>query len=135
MTSKSAVINKVYKHYMGANDFMYGNFRNNTKPTLKKLETSSKTLESLIDALINSKLLKVRVTFTGTGDTWNPVYEPLVVFLADRTHWEFWTEGFNDYLIRTEGNNYDQGSVLFEKIESFTPSEKKTIKEWLLAEE
>jgi hypothetical protein len=59
---------------MGANDFMYGNFRNNTKPALKKLETSSKTLESLIDTLINSKLLKVRVTFTGTGDTWNPVY-------------------------------------------------------------
>jgi hypothetical protein len=114
---------------MGASDFISGNFKNNTRPILKKLETSSETVELLIESLIDSKILKVRVTFTGTGDTWDPVYEPLVVFLSDRTHWEFWTEGFNDYLIRTEGNNDDQSSVLFEQRESLTPSEKKTIKE------
>jgi hypothetical protein len=41
----------------------------------------------------------------------------------------------NDYLIRTEGNNDDQSSVLFEQRKSLTQSEKKTIKEWLLVEE
>jgi hypothetical protein len=42
---------------------------------------------------------------------------------------------FDDYLIRTEGNNDDQSSVLFEQRKSLTQSEKKTIKEWLLVEE
>jgi hypothetical protein len=47
---------------MGASDFTSGDFKNKTRPILKKLETSSKTVESLIDSLIDSKILKVRVT-------------------------------------------------------------------------
>jgi hypothetical protein len=37
ITNKKTIINKVLKHYMGAYDFISGDFKNKTIPTLKKL--------------------------------------------------------------------------------------------------
>lgn len=133
ITNKKAIINKVLKHYMGAYDFISGDFKNKTIPTLKKLEKTATTTRHLIDLLLDSKILKSSVTFTETGERWNPTQEPLVVFLCDRTHWNFWTEGFNDYLIRTEGKDSDQSSVLFTQKSALSALEKQNITKWLLA--
>lgn len=133
ITNKKTIINKVLKHYMGAYDFISGDFKNKTIPTLKKLEKTATTTHHLIDLLLDSKILKSSVTFTETGERWNPTQEPLVVFLCDRTHWNFWTEGFNDYLIRTEGKDSDQSSVLFAQKSALSALEKQNITKWLLA--
>ncbi len=130
--NKKTIIHKVLKHYMGAYDFISGDFKNKTIPTLKKLESIAKTSEHLVDLLLDSKILKSSVTFTETGEQWQPSQEPLVLFLADRTHWDFWTEGFNDYLIRTEGKDSDQSSVLFEQKKSLSKLERQHIRKWLL---
>ena len=132
ITHKKTIINKVLKHYMGAYDFISGDFKNKTIPTLKKLESIANTSHHLIDLLLESKILKSSVTFTETGEKWHPPQEPLVLFLSDRTHWDFWTEGFNDYLIRTEGKDSDQSSVLFEQKKSLSELEKQNIRKWLL---
>ncbi len=135
MISKSAVIDKILKQYMGAYDFVCGEyFTNKTKPTLKKLGKCSKTADDFIDLFLDSKISRVRVTFTDTSEKWDPCYEPLIVFLSDRTHWDFWTEGFNDYLIRTEGGNNNQSSVLFELREPLSQTEKSDIRQWILEE-
>lgn len=134
MIDKSAVTNKILKYYMGAYDFIRGDFTNKTSPLLKKLDKNSKTVNELVDLLLDSKILRVRVTFTDTGEKWDPCDEPLIVFLSDRTHWDFWTEGFNDYLVRTEGDNNNQSSVLFELKDPLSQTEKNDIREWILAE-
>ena len=132
VNSKSAIINKVLKHYMGGLDFIAGDFKNKTIPVLKKIEKSAHSTAQLIDLLLASKILKIHVTFTETKERWKPTQEPLVVFLSARTHWEFWTEGLNEYLIRTEGGNADQGSILFEQ-KTLSPKTQAKLRQWLLA--
>jgi len=117
---------------MGAYDLISGDFKNKTVPILKKLETSSQAPEDFVDLFLNSKICSVCVTFVETGEKWNPIQEPLILFLSCRTHWNFWAEGFNDYLIRTEGNNTEQSSVLFEENKTLKKQEKEAIKQWLL---
>ncbi|SFV87052.1 hypothetical protein MNB_SUP05-SYMBIONT-4-642 [hydrothermal vent metagenome] len=134
MIDKKAVVDRIFKQYMGAYDFICGDrFTNKTVPILKKLEKNSKTADELIDSFLNSKISEVSVTFTDTGEKWNPCDESLIVFLSDRTHWDFWAEGFNDYLVRTEGNNNNQSSVLFELRDPLSQTEKSDIRQWILA--
>ncbi|SFV89222.1 hypothetical protein MNB_SUP05-SYMBIONT-5-371 [hydrothermal vent metagenome] len=132
MNDISTIHNKILNHYMGAYDLISGDFKNKTVPILKKLETSSQAPEDFVDLFLNSKICSVCVTFVETGEKWNPIQEPLILFLSCRTHWNFWAEGFNDYLIRTEGNNTEQSSVLFEENKTLKKQEKEAIKQWLL---
>lgn len=134
MNNKTAIIDKVLKHYMGVYDLATGNFKNKTRPMIKKIENSSSTVDELIESLLNSSILKYNVAFTSTGEKWNPVVEPLIVFLSDRTHWKFWEEGFNEYLTRTEGNNTELCSVLFERKDELSQAERDDIRQWLLEE-
>lgn len=135
MNDIGTICNKVLNHYMGAYDLISGDFKNKTVPILKKLENSSQSPEDFVALLLDSKICKVGVTFVETNEKWNPIQEPLIQFLSCRTHWNFWSEGFNDYLIRTEGNNIEQSSVLFEENKTLTSKEQEEITQWLLLTE
>lgn len=130
--SKAVIIRKILNHYMGAYDFLSGTSKNKTLPVIRKIEKSSKTAVELVDAFLDSRVASASVIFSETSEKWDPVCEPLVVFLSHRTHWQFWQEGFNDYIIRTEGDSTTQCSVLFSE-KKLSEQDRERIKKWLLA--
>jgi hypothetical protein len=56
---------------MGASDFTSGDFKNKTRPILKKLETSSKTVESQLEKE------KEKINYSSTNS------HSLIVFFSD----------------------------------------------------
>jgi non-ribosomal peptide synthetase component F len=128
MLSKNTIIQKVFENSVGGYEIAYNNNLEKTKPYLNNLKNKSKDINELIELILNSKIMQLRISIN--NNLWNITQESFLSFVQNNTSCNFAFESLNDYIAKFNNNN-SQNPFLIEFVE-LSDEQKQEIKQWLL---
>jgi hypothetical protein len=128
MKSKNAIVQQVFENAIGSYEIAYNDNLEKTKPYLNNLKNKSKDVSELIELILNSKIMQLRISIK--NNYWDITQESFLSFVQNNTSCNFAFESLNDYIAKFNNNN-SQNPFLIEFIE-LSDERKQQLRKWLI---